>query len=451
MRRLALNSSYLQLIGYVDGDRLLCSSYGDHADGIPVGPADYMSGRKAWIRRSVLLPFLPNAKFFMVTEADSGYSSLALPDLILDAGSEVRDVSIALVAVSNRSIILARGRIEVQQLPVFHPESGQMQWAGDEQVGTIRFSASNDYAAVASVPVSAVHHSWRDFARIAAPLGGIVGTAIALLLLAFLRQRTGMLAKLDRAIRRRELSLVYMPIVELSNGRWAGAEALLRWRRSGGEVAGADEFIPLAEQHHRMKRLTAAMLDALVKDAHEYLAQHAGHRYVSINLSAQDLSDTAIVEKLRQARDRSGLPRLMVEATESGLLNVNHANSVIRRLRELDISVAIDDFGIGYSSLSYLGSLDAAYLKIDKSFVSAIGSGAATGNVVDHIIAMAKECNLMLIAEGVECEEQANYLRDAGVEYAQGWLFGKPMTAGELVVRGWRDAPGSRRAGLSDA
>ena len=90
--------------------------------------------------------------------------------------------------------------------------------------------------------------------------------------------------------------------------------------------------------------------------------------------------------------------------------------------------------------MSYLGTLRAAYLKIDKSFVSAIGSDGVTRHVIDHIIAMARDCDLTVIAEGVESEEQGAYLRDAGVRYAQGWLFGRPMTASELVARGWRDA-----------
>jgi sensor c-di-GMP phosphodiesterase-like protein len=446
MRDIALSSSYLQLVGYVAANRLLCSSYGDHGDGIPVGPADYLSSRGAWVRSSVFLPFLPKTQFFMVTEAANGYSSLALPDLILDAGSESHDISVALVAISNRTVIMARGRTDVRQLPAFRRELGEMQWVSGEQVGSIRFSTSNDYAAVASVPMSAVRQSWLSIARFAVPLGGVVGTLIAVLLMALLRQRAGMLAQLDRAIRRREFFLTYMPIVELNSGRWVGAEALLRWRRPGGEIAGPEQFIPIAEQHHRMKRLTETMLEILVNDARENLARHAGQRYVSINLSAHDLSDTAIVEKLRQTREKSGLPRLMVEATERGLLNVDRANRIIQQLAELDISVAIDDFGIGYSTLSYLGALRAAYLKIDKSFVSAIGSDAVTSQVIDHIIAVAKDCHLTLIAEGVESEEQASYLRNAGVQYAQGWLFGKPMTASELAAQGWRDEPAAQIA-----
>ncbi|CAD6557096.1 putative cyclic di-GMP phosphodiesterase PdeC [Paraburkholderia kirstenboschensis] len=126
----------------------------------------------------------------------------------------------------------------------------------------------------------------------------------------------------------------------------------------------------------------------------------------------------------------------MVEATEGGLLNVNRANRIIQRLRELDISVAIDDFGTGYSSLSYRGALEAAYLKIDKSFVSAIGSDAVTRPVIDRIVAMANDCDLMLIAEGVESEEQVTYLHEVGVQYAQGWLFGRPLPPNWWLVAG---------------
>jgi sensor c-di-GMP phosphodiesterase-like protein len=138
------------------------------------------------------------------------------------------------VAISNRSVILARGQADVRQLPAFHQELGETQWGGGGQVGTIRFSTSNDYAAVTSVPLSAVRQSWLSIARFAAPLGGVVGILIAALLIAMLRQRAGILAQLDRAIRRREFSLAYMPIVERDSGRWVGAEALLRWYRPGG-------------------------------------------------------------------------------------------------------------------------------------------------------------------------------------------------------------------------
>ncbi|MCP3713294.1 EAL domain-containing protein [Paraburkholderia sp. CNPSo 3274] len=432
MRKAAIGASYLQAVGYIRGDRLLCWSYGNLGKGIQVGPPDYLSSRGAWIRKAVEIPEGTDERFFIVTEADSGYSSLALPDLVLDVGRNYPDVAIGLVAVSNGTLIFGRGQIDVHRLPRLARGQQEFTWVDSQNVGTFKGSATHDYAGIALISSRTLQSAWLDNALWMVPVGAIVGCAFGLLTLMLFRQHAGMPAQLARAMRGNELFLVYMPIVDLANGRWVGAEALLRWRRQNGDVIGPDTFIPVAEQYRLIGRLTEKVLEIVVADAHKTQLQNAGI-YISINLSAADFTDPTIVGKLLRTKQESQMNSLMVEVTERDFLNVEQAQHTIERLRGLGIRIAIDDFGTGYSSLSHLGALDVDYLKIDKSFVSTIGTDAVTSHVIKHIIEIAKGLGFAMIAEGVETQAQVDYLRASGVQYAQGWLFGKPIPADQFA------------------
>jgi sensor c-di-GMP phosphodiesterase-like protein len=158
------------------------------------------------------------------------------------------------------------------------------------------------------------------------------------------------------------------------------------------------------------------------------------------------MQSPAILGKVDRLIENCGASpsNFILEITERSFLNLEAARPVLQALRARAIEVAIDDFGTGYSSLSYLESLHIDYLKIDRSFIEAIGTGAPTSQVVGHIIEMARTMHLRMIAEGIESEAQAEFLRARHVQFAQGWSYGKPMPFSEVV--GQRRSPGRGRS-----
>lgn len=223
-----------------------------------------------------------------------------------------------------------------------------------------------------------------------------------------------------------QVSLAYQPVVDLASGKQVGAEALLRWQRRDTFVS-PDLFIGAAEQAGIMKQVTARVLELVVQDAAAVLA--GGSRgHISINLSAADLGSHATVARLQRLLEATRLPSecFWIEATERGFLGGDRARSVVAELRRMGFKVAIDDFGTGYSSLAVLDTFKLDILKIDKAFTASIGTGET--KVIEHIIQLAKSLGLDLVAEGVETLEQAAFLQSQGVAFAQGWLFGRPVS-----------------------
>lgn len=434
MRALDMKSDQLQTLGYIEDDRVMCSAYGPSIARTSLGPPDYLSEMGVYVRIGVSFPSTGEMKFLIFTRKKSGYSALIHPGLPIDIFKNDPEISLGVFGFTVGKLMTSRGAFEhrwVQALGNrYHAEIVE-----HGRLVAIRRSKKYDIAAYASVPAARVEEGIVNFAVVLVPVGIIAGIILALTVLYMARQQLSLAAALKTALRRNEFFLVYQPVVDLKTGNWVGAESLIRWQRSNGEMVRPDLFIPVAEDTGFIQRITERVIELAAGDAARLFKSNPDFN-IGINLSSTDLHSRKTIDLLNGfARQTNALPNnLVVEITERSFLDPEIARDVVRELRGNNIRVSIDDFGTGYSSLSYLETLELDFLKIDKSFVGTIETEAATSQVILHIIEMAKALNLEMVAEGVETEEQAQFLRERGVKYAQGWLFSKPMIFSELMV-----------------
>lgn len=246
--------------------------------------------------------------------------------------------------------------------------------------------------------------------------------------------RIRLLGELRQAIDRRDLQVVYQPKIDLDTGRIAGVEALLRWPHPHLGTLHPDTFLPLVRQHGLMRPVT----DLVIAQSLDDVAHWAGRGIrlpVAINLFAPSLRDTTLPDTLCVALQQRGLaPDLLtVEITEDLVLSeVSTVTTVLQRLRQLGIRIAIDDFGSGYSALSYLRDLPIDEIKLDRHFIAHVTTSTKAAAVVDAVINLAHTLDITVVAEGVEDVAAATWLTDHRCDIAQGYLYGRPTTADDI-------------------
>jgi diguanylate cyclase (GGDEF)-like protein len=243
--------------------------------------------------------------------------------------------------------------------------------------------------------------------------------------------------ELRAAIARDQFELYYQPQVSLPDGLLTGVEALIRWHHPVRGLVGPAEFIGIAEQTGLVVEIGRWVLETACRQLAEW-QRGTGPDSVAVNLSARQLLAPDFVSGVAAALARSGAEPsgLTLELTESLLMeDAQSAEAVLTALRDLGVRIALDDFGTGYSSLSYLRQYRFDYLKIDKSFVDELADNGDR-SVVAGILGLGQVLGMAVVAEGVESAEQADVLADLGCRLAQGFLFGRPMTAADLV-RHW--------------
>jgi diguanylate cyclase (GGDEF)-like protein len=241
---------------------------------------------------------------------------------------------------------------------------------------------------------------------------------------------------LRKALEHHELEMYYQPQIDIATGKIVGAEGLIRWNHPERGLLMAGDFMPFAEENGLIIPISEWMLDPMCRDLKEWNRISSQEFKLSLNLSPQYLDRGDFVGKLKDALTRHHIPssQIEVEITENLCIrDPQYAIEQLKRLSELGISVAIDDFGTGYSSLSYLHRFPVQTIKIDQSFIREIHSEHGHYPVILAIISIARGLGLNLVAEGVETEAQARYLKHAGCTVLQGFLFHKAVSQKQLL------------------
>jgi EAL domain-containing protein (putative c-di-GMP-specific phosphodiesterase class I) len=248
------------------------------------------------------------------------------------------------------------------------------------------------------------------------------------------------------ALDRGEFHLHYQPKVDVTSGLIIGAEALLRWNSPVLEDVYPNEFIPIAEQTGGIVAIGEFVLEEALRTTAAWRENGDQNFRIGINLSPRQFRDPSLIPLIEESLESSGVPAhcLELEITE-GVLMSGHAyiDDALTALNRLGVELAMDDFGKGYSSLNYLRTYPFTTLKIDRNFIEHVAENPADQELVNATIAMAHGLGLKVVAEGVETHAQLNYLRARGCEFAQGYLFGRPVSPGQFsALLNQQNAPG---------
>jgi len=228
----------------------------------------------------------------------------------------------------------------------------------------------------------------------------------------------------------------YQPIVELADGHVHGAEALVRLRGADGRLVPPVDFIPVAEEIGLIGDIGLVVLERACRETAEVSRRLGRPMHISVNVSPDQLTGD-LVGEVRRCLVASGLlaTQLTLEITEETLADRSpRTQKVLHDLRSLGLTVSLDDFGTGYSSMSYLATLPVDGLKIDRSFVSVMGSRSDSITLSRLVVQLAASLDLTTVAEGVETMEQADLLRGMGCQYGQGYLWSRPVPFADYVA-----------------
>ncbi|TPQ32334.1 histidine kinase [Cupriavidus pinatubonensis] len=441
LRRVAFTYRYVKDAGRRVGNTRLCSALlGDaYGRGLTLPEQDWqgLDGLEYWF--SVRNPFGAPRPELLVGRSGH-YVSLDPQSMVDVVDLERRDL--AAVSLGTGRLVAAKAGTDPVEMERQYADPSARD--NSHYYAVVR-SASMPFAVVTRAPRGRLVSNWPLLLGLCILTGLAIGTAAGALTLRLVSHRFSLEWALRNAVKRRQISVHFQPIIALADPRCVGAEALLRWQHNG-EMVSPELLLSVAGRAGLMAQITDQVLDNVLQDLGDWLRSHPDF-YVSVNVDVQDLKARRFVDVLSARLSGTGIGarQIRIEITEHAFLEAEAARGIIQAFRDAGHPVYIDDFGTGYSSLSYLQNFKVDALKIDKSFTDTIGRDAASSTVAPHIISMAHELGFEVVAEGVEHEAQARYLKEHGAQYAQGWLYSRALPADALVgfLERWHPVPGA--------
>jgi sensor c-di-GMP phosphodiesterase-like protein len=429
MQKLTFNSYVVDQVDYVKDGFLQCGTWGKQLPPIRLASTTEFTGKDgikiSLDTRSQVYPLKR-----MISLRFGNYHILINParvsDIILDP-----KIKVALLT-ENGELIAATKDINLNLIKnyLFNKNKSKLQlnYLIASEIPT------ENLIAIAIEPKSRFYKTLSREQLLSIPLAFLLTIPLVSILIFYSKQRLSLTNQLKYAINNNELKVYYQPIIELKSGNCLGAEALIRWSPSKRESISPELFIPLAEKAGFTAKITKYIFNAVFREMSSTLIANK-NMHISINVSNQDLLDRKLFLFLEKKLQETGIrhDQIWLEITERELLDLSMIH-LIKKLNARGLKFAIDDFGSGYSNLSYLNNEIFQVIKIDKLFVDAIDTNSVTSNITNHIITIAKEADLKIVAEGVETSTQHDYLVENGVEYGQGYLYSPALSGNDFLT-----------------
>lgn len=427
MRRLTINSRSVREIGFTENGVLRCTSWGNTDIHVRQRPSDFRTQDGAAVVTNIS-PVVSGGNRVIALRVGV-YNALISPRPLVEMLAD-SDLKVA-VAHAGGTVIAVRDEGSRDLVRALF----QAGFGAESSHLIVSTRRQGEWAVAVAASRSAAQAIYVRQLSLFVPIGAVMGALAAGAVFWLSRKRLSPAGELALAVRRREFIVHYQPVIDLRTGTCIGAEALVRWRQRDGSLVMPDLFIPLAEETGLIQSITDQVVAKVISDLGGALSADRG-LHVAINLASADIMSGRIPDLLQSALAGTGIEasQIWLEVTEHVLIDIEAARETLTLAQSRGHVVLIDDFGTGYSSLRHLSNLPLDAVKIDKSFIDAIGREAVTSLVTQHIMKLAKELGLFMVAEGVEKQEQAEYLADHGVEYAQGWYYFRPLPPDDLIA-----------------